>query len=150
MSIPTRILWTPLIPASRYVTRTSRFVAQTSPFTFTYRTMATAAKKEFLCILPDKPDALAKRLEIRPSHLAAAKSAASEGKVAVGGAMFESEHPSEGKTPAFKGSMIIYTVKDADEAWELINNDVYAKNGVWDLEKAQVIPFMSAVRQGLQ
>ncbi|KAJ0317062.1 hypothetical protein Brms1b_005094 [Colletotrichum noveboracense] len=102
--------------------------------------MATAAKKEFLCILPDKPDALAKRLEIRPTHLAAAKSAASEGKVAVGGAMFESEHPSEGKTPAFKGSMIIYTVKDADEAWELIKNDVYAKNGVWDLEKAQVIP----------
>ncbi|KAF0319727.1 ycii-related domain protein [Colletotrichum asianum] len=150
MSIPTRILRTPLIPASRYVTRRSRFVAQTSPFTFTYRTMATAAKKEFLCILPDKPDALAKRLEIRPTHLAAAKSAASEGKVAVGGAMFESEHPSEGKTPAFKGSMIIYTVKDADEAWELIKNDVYAKNGVWDLENAQVIPFMSAVRQGLQ
>ncbi|KAF9871040.1 ycii-related domain protein [Colletotrichum karsti] len=112
--------------------------------------MATAGKKEFLCILPDKPDALAKRLEVRPTHLAEAKSAASDGRVVVGGAMFESEHPSEGKPPAFKGSMIIYTVSSADEAWELIKNDVYAKNGVWDLEKAQVIPFMSAVREGLQ
>lgn len=56
------------------------------------------------------------------------------------GAMFEKEHPVEGQTPGFKGSVMIYTVKDADEAWELIRGDVYAKNDVWDLEKAQVIP----------
>ena len=32
------------------------------------RTMATtaAANNEFLCIIPDKPGALAKRLEVRP------------------------------------------------------------------------------------
>lgn len=30
------------------------------------RTMSTAPKKEFLCILPDKPGAQAKRLEVRP------------------------------------------------------------------------------------
>lgn len=59
--------------------------------------------------------------------------------------MFESEHPSEGKPPAFKGSMIIYTVSSADAAWELIQNDVYAKNGVWDLEKAQVIPVSHSI-----
>lgn len=53
--------------------------------------------------------------------------------------MFE-EHPAEGKQTVFKGSMIIYTVKDAEEAWELIRNDIYAKSDVWDLEKAQVIP----------
>lgn len=28
--------------------------------------MSTAPKKEFLCILPDKPGAQAKRLEVRP------------------------------------------------------------------------------------
>ncbi|KAJ0331779.1 hypothetical protein COL5a_002448 [Colletotrichum fioriniae] len=65
------------------------------------------------------------------------------------GAMFEKEHPVEGQTPGFKGSVMIYTVKDADEAWELIRGDVYAKNDVWDLEKAQVIPFKSAIRESL-
>ncbi|OHF04117.1 hypothetical protein CORC01_00456 [Colletotrichum orchidophilum] len=110
--------------------------------------MATAAK-EFLCILPDKPDALARRLEVRPTHLANAQGHKSNGKVAVGGAMFEKEHPVEGQTPGFKGSVMIYTVKDADEAWELIRGDVYAKNDVWDLEKAQVIPFKSAIRESL-
>jgi hypothetical protein len=34
---------------------------------FQVRNMSSApAKKEFLCILPDKPDAQAKRLEVRP------------------------------------------------------------------------------------
>ncbi|KAF6829112.1 YCII-related domain protein [Colletotrichum plurivorum] len=146
MSLPTRLLRKSLIPASRSVIRSS-FVTPTSPLNFCYRTMATTTK-EFLCILPDKPDALAKRLEVRPTHLADVKPLVAAGKVAVGGAMFE-EHPAEGKQTVFKGSMIIYTVKDAEEAWELIKNDIYAKSGVWDLEKAQVIPYISAVRQAL-
>ncbi|GJC91425.1 YCII-related domain protein [Colletotrichum higginsianum] len=53
--------------------------------------------------------------------------------------MFE-EHPVEGTTPSFKGSVMMYTVQNAEEAWELIRNDIYAQKGVWDLEKAQVIP----------
>lgn len=53
--------------------------------------------------------------------------------------MFE-EHPTEGTTPSFKGSVMMYTVQNAEEAWELIRNDIYAQKGVWDLDKAQVIP----------
>jgi hypothetical protein len=42
---------------------TSPLLSPQSPFT----TMSSApAKKEFLCILPDKPGAQAKRLEVRP------------------------------------------------------------------------------------
>jgi hypothetical protein len=37
-----------------------------SPLQSHLRTMSTAPKKEFLCILPDKPGAQAKRLEVRP------------------------------------------------------------------------------------
>ncbi|KAK1569867.1 uncharacterized protein LY79DRAFT_594627 [Colletotrichum navitas] len=144
MSIPTRVLRNSFIPAARNL---PRIASRTSPFSFRYRTMATSAK-EFLCILPDKPDALARRLEVRATHLAGAQAHAGNGKIALGGAMF-GEHPTEGKTPSFKGSVIIYTAKDAEEAWELIRNDVYAKSDVWDLEKAQVIPFKSAVRESL-
>lgn len=55
------------------------------------------------------------------------------------GAMLES-HPGEGESPAIKGSMIVYTATTVEEVRELIKNDIYAKSGVWDVEKAQIIP----------
>ncbi|TDZ54516.1 Aspercryptin biosynthesis cluster protein B [Colletotrichum trifolii] len=143
-----------LIPASRTVilgiARPHHPAAAAALTSLRYRTMATAApaKKEFLCILPDKADALPRRLEVRSTHLADVKPLVAAGKVAAGGAMFE-QHPAEGRQTVFKGSMIIYTVRNVDEAWELIRNDIYAKSDVWDLEKAQVIPYVSAVREAL-
>ncbi|KAL4873143.1 hypothetical protein BDV12DRAFT_192637 [Aspergillus spectabilis] len=103
--------------------------------------------KEFLCIVPDKPGAQAKRLEVRPLHLEGVKALAHAGKVVVGGAMLES-HPAEGETPSFKGSMLICVVDKEEEAWEIIRNDIYVKSGVWDLDAAQVIPFKSGIRIG--
>lgn len=49
-------------------------------------------------------------------------------------------HPSEGETPSFKGSMLICVTETAEQAWEIIRNDIYVKAGVWDLDAAQVIP----------
>ncbi|KAL4956592.1 hypothetical protein BDW69DRAFT_79798 [Aspergillus filifer] len=107
-------------------------------------TMATY--KEFLCILPDKPGAHEKRLEVRPTHLENVKPLVAAGKVVDGGAMFNTAHPQPGETPSFKGSMIIYAVESEEEVWKLIKDDIYVKADVWDLEKAQVIPFKSAIR----
>lgn len=65
----------PALPHARqsFLRAPSRFPAPafTSPFlsppASITRTMSSApAKKEFLCILPDKPGAQAKRLEVRP------------------------------------------------------------------------------------
>lgn len=48
-------------------TTASTISPQQSPFlSFQSRKMSSAPKKEFLCILPDKPGAQAKRLEVRP------------------------------------------------------------------------------------
>ncbi|KAL5342532.1 hypothetical protein BJX70DRAFT_394747 [Aspergillus crustosus] len=101
--------------------------------------------KEFLCILPDFPNAQEKRLAVRAGHLANVKPLVAAGKVVVGGAMFHA-HPAEGETPSFKGSTLIILADKEEEVWEIIRNDVYVKNGVWDLDAAQVIPFKSAVR----
>lgn len=50
-------------------------------------------------------------------------------------------HPTaEGETPQFKGSMIIALAETAAEVREQLAKDVYAAEGVWDLEKAQIIP----------
>ncbi|KAL4889051.1 YCII-related domain protein [Aspergillus ambiguus] len=107
-----------------------------------------ATKKEYLCILPDKPGTLQKRLEVRPQHLEGVKPHVENGTVVVGGAMFD-EHPAEGETPSFKGSMLMVVAESKEAAMELIRNDIYSKSGVWDLENCQIIPFKSAARVGL-
>lgn len=53
--------------------------------------------------------------------------------------MFES-HPAEGETPAFKGSMMLAMAADEAEVRAILENDIYAHSGVWDLSKAQIIP----------
>ncbi|KAI9371568.1 hypothetical protein BJX61DRAFT_21023 [Aspergillus egyptiacus] len=103
--------------------------------------------KEFLCILPDKPGAQAKRVEVRPKHLERVKPLVEAGKVVVGGAMLNA-HPAEGETPSFKGSMMMVVADTEKEAWEIIKKDIYTTEGVWDIDAAQVIPFKSAVRIG--
>ncbi|KAI9930839.1 hypothetical protein ASPWEDRAFT_47814 [Aspergillus wentii DTO 134E9] len=111
--------------------------------------MASApAKKEFLCILPDKPGVVEKRLEVRGAHLENVKPLVEQGSVVIGGATFD-HHPTGGETPAFNGSMLIVVVENEEQVWEILKNDVYVKNGVWDLERAQIIPFKSAVRTAL-
>jgi hypothetical protein len=55
------------------------------------------------------------------------------------GAIF-AEHPQEGKDAQFLGSVVVYTGGSAAEVREIINNDIYAKSGVWDLEKVQIYP----------
>ncbi|KAH7276016.1 hypothetical protein B0J15DRAFT_458148 [Fusarium solani] len=86
------------------------------------RTMATGvAKKEWLAIMPDKPNVL----EIRKKH------------------------PVDGEPALFKGSVVVYSAESIDEVHRIIENDVYATSGVWDLEKVQVLPYVPAVREPL-
>ncbi|PYH95145.1 YCII-related domain protein [Aspergillus ellipticus CBS 707.79] len=107
-----------------------------------------SAKNEFLCIVPDKPGMMAKRLEVRSQHLEDVKPLVEAGSVVVGGAMLES-HPKEGERLSFQGSMLVVVAESKEEAEKIIQNDIYTRSGVWNLEKAQIIPFKSAVRVGL-
>jgi uncharacterized protein YciI len=61
--------------------------------------------------------------------------------------MLES-HSTEG-TPSFKGSAMLLMAESEEQARELLKKDIYVRSGVWDLEKAQIIPFKSAVRTAL-
>ncbi|PWY63432.1 hypothetical protein BO83DRAFT_441318 [Aspergillus eucalypticola CBS 122712] len=106
------------------------------------------AKNEFLCILPDKPGMMAKRLEVRPQHLEGVKPLVEAGSVVAGGAMLD-KHPAEGESLSFQGSMMMVLAETKEEAEALLRNDIYTKSGVWDMDKAQIIPFKSAVRLAL-
>jgi uncharacterized protein YciI len=49
-------------------------------------------------------------------------------------------HPADGEIPSFKGSMMLAVAESEAQVLELLNNDIYTKSGVWDMEKAQIIP----------
>ena len=49
-------------------------------------------------------------------------------------------HPAEGETPSFKGSMMMAVAENEEEVRKILENDIYVKSGVWDMEKAQIIP----------
>ncbi|GKZ19585.1 hypothetical protein AbraIFM66951_002860 [Aspergillus brasiliensis] len=113
------------------------------------RTIATASKKEWLCIIPDTPSGPELRKKFRPTHMEGVGPLVQAGKLVAGGAMLAT-HPEEGKDLAFKGSMLVYTAETMGEVHELITSDIYAKSGVWDLGKALVVPYLSAVREPLK
>ncbi|EAL90102.1 uncharacterized protein AFUA_4G06860 [Aspergillus fumigatus Af293] len=58
--------------------------------------------------------------------------------------MLES-HSTEG-TPSFKGSAMLLMAESEEQAKELLSKDIYVRSGVWDLEKAQIIPIWSHVQ----
>ncbi|KAB8216844.1 hypothetical protein BDV33DRAFT_206973 [Aspergillus novoparasiticus] len=98
-----------------------------------------SAKKEFICLVPDKPGSLQKRLEVRNQHLEGVKPFVQNGSIVCGGGTLES-HPAPGETPPFNGSALIVVAENEAEVRELISNDIYTRSGVWDVEKAQIIP----------
>ncbi|KAF2491111.1 hypothetical protein BU16DRAFT_530677 [Lophium mytilinum] len=67
---------------------------------------------------------------------------------ATAGAMLE-EPIKEGETPKMKGSAMLCVATTQEEVLERLRRDIYVTEGVWDLEKIQVIPFKSAVRKAL-
>lgn len=130
--------------------------------------MATAAagkKLEWLIIVPDHEGVIEKRLEVRAyvciplnwiaanlgsrKHLEGVKPLHSENKIIMGGAMF-SHPPKDGEEPLpMVGSALLAYAESKEEVMKILENDIYNKNGVWDLSKVQIWPFKSAVRSDI-
>lgn len=47
------------------------------------------------------------------------------------------------------GSAMIFVAESEEEVKERLKGDVYTKEGVWDVENAQIWPFRCAIRSGL-
>lgn len=108
----------------------------------------STSNKEWLVIVPDKPDALQKRLAARPKHLEKIQPRVEGGQVVLGGALLR-EHPSVDGAPDMYGSAMVIKAETEQEVRSLIENDDYTKAGAWDVEKAQIIPFKSAFRTAM-
>lgn len=110
-------------------------------------TMATS-NKEWLVIIPDKPNSLQKRLAARPLHLEKIQPRIKTGEVVFGGATLD-EQPAVDGTPEMNGSVMLMKADTEQEVRAVVESDEYTKNDVWDLEKLQIIPFRCAIRTAL-
>ncbi|KAL2134098.1 hypothetical protein VTI74DRAFT_985 [Chaetomium olivicolor] len=113
-------------------------------------TMATDSqpkKMEWLVVVPDFPGAHEKRLEVRPTHFANLGPVRESGLIQMGGAVLNeiptSDDPS---TFSFAGSTLVVVASSREEIKEVLRKDVYAQSGVWDVENAQMWPFLCAFR----
>ncbi|KAE8167209.1 hypothetical protein BDV40DRAFT_284960 [Aspergillus tamarii] len=103
-------------------------------------------KKEFLCIMPDKPNVLGLRKQVKGAHYEGITPLIATGKLVDGGAILET-HPIENGEVQIKGSMVVYTAENEEEVRGIIEKDIYATSGVWDLDKMQIWPYVPAVRE---
>jgi len=61
----------------------------------------------------------------------------------------EPPQPNDTNPPKMKGSAMLIGAKTREEVIERVKKDVYVEQGVWDVEKVQIIPFRSALRKAL-
>ncbi len=87
---------------------------------------------QYLIIAYDKKDALQKRLAVRDLHVKGAKKMIEKGKIINGGAFIENDN--------MVGSTLFVDFNSRQELDEWLENEIYVKEGVWDMEKIQILP----------
>ncbi|KAL2269178.1 hypothetical protein VTJ83DRAFT_4024 [Remersonia thermophila] len=104
-------------------------------------------KIEWLVVIPDRPGAHEKRLEVRPQHFVGIQAAKESGLYQLGGAILNDPPASDDpSTFSFAGSTIVIRASSREEILENLRSDIYAVSGVWDVEKAQMWPLLCAFR----
>ena len=109
----------------------------------------SSRKFHFLVTIKDFPNALEKRLSVRPAHLQRAITAYDNGTVVIGGALM-SDHEQSGKgraTAAQKeeeaymlGSAFVLNMPTKEACLDFIKDDPYIQGDVWDLRTVSIHP----------
>lgn len=87
---------------------------------------------QYLVIAYDNEGALDKRMEARPAHVEATQKLMAEGKIISACALIEED--------MMVGSSVV-TSFESDEAFnEWLENEPYAKGGVWNMDEIQIVP----------
>ncbi|CCH46840.1 hypothetical protein BN7_6441 [Wickerhamomyces ciferrii] len=101
---------------------------------------------EWLVVVYDKPVFKPQdRGQFRPQHLAAIPAQVESGKVTNVGAIFH-EIPEDDKPKKFAGSSLNVVANSREEVIEILNQDIFAKEGIWDVENALIYPYGVAKR----
>ncbi|KAJ5286746.1 YCII-like protein [Penicillium angulare] len=163
----------------RFAQNSAAFVrnAQQTPTKFSRFMATTGKKKEFLCLLPDRPNPLSIRKKVKgyddldnlnscwitliqhaSGHYEGIQPLIAQGQLVDGGiweprpykmktGAIFREHPEQGKEEQFEGSVVVFAAENVEEVRGIISQDIYATSGVRDLEKVQIFPYVPAVRE---
>lgn len=84
---------------------------------------------------PTDPDALDRRMAVRPAHLDYVRQLKEKGQFILGGALLNSDGQ-------MIGSMLLLNMETEDQLTEYMKSDPYIVQGIW--EKIDVKPFRQA------
>ncbi|ODQ81933.1 hypothetical protein BABINDRAFT_32271 [Babjeviella inositovora NRRL Y-12698] len=100
---------------------------------------------EWVVIVYDKPNT--DRSKVRPQHVAAIPAAVTAGIVTNVGAIFHTvPNPATDEKPPFAGSAFNLIAESREEILEFLKKDIYAKEGIWDLDSFIAYPYSCAAR----
>ncbi|KAF5645313.1 aspartate kinase [Fusarium sp. NRRL 25303] len=100
----------------------------------------TAELKEYLVVIPDHPDVLAKRQVLLKPHNQDAAPLVKAGRVPFFGSTL-AHHSAEGQQIAENGTVMIIKAESEEEIKEIIRKDIFTIEGVWDFGKLSIWPF---------
>lgn len=87
---------------------------------------------QYLIIAYDKENSLDKRLAVRDLHVKGALGMMKKGKILKAAALIENEK--------MVGSTLFVDFDSQDELDSWLAQETYVINGVWDMEKIQILP----------
>jgi uncharacterized protein YciI len=105
----------------------------------------------WLVQIPDRSnsEALQTRKDKAIVHIAHNKTLVETGRIVMSGPMVTAHPNSSGEPSVPKGSVMVWKATDEAELRDWLNQDPFVALGVWDLEKATIVPFMCAMRKAL-
>lgn len=92
------------------------------------------------------PGTLAKRMAVRDQHLENARKLVQTGFIDSAGPTLK-KHPAPGEAPQITGSSLIVHADSEAEIHKVLESDVYAAQGVWDLSRVTITPLLLALRR---
>ncbi|KAJ9424454.1 hypothetical protein QL093DRAFT_2574196 [Fusarium oxysporum] len=119
-----------------------RTIISSTPTTSQSLPIMATELKEYLVIIPDLPDVLAKRQVLLKPHNQDAAPLVKAGRVPFFGSTL-AHHSPEGQQVAENGTVMIIKAESEEEIREIIRKDIFTIEGVWDFGKLSIWPFKS-------
>ncbi|CAB4253752.1 similar to hypothetical protein KNAG_0C04880 [Kazachstania naganishii CBS 8797] [Maudiozyma barnettii] len=86
------------------------------------------------------------RSKLRPQHLAGIPPQVEQGKLVCAGAIFN-EPTTPGGERTFAGSHLQVVAPTKEEALNIVKGDIFAREGIWDMDNIIIYQFGCAVRE---
>ncbi|PWY71010.1 hypothetical protein BO70DRAFT_399623 [Aspergillus heteromorphus CBS 117.55] len=103
-------------------------------------------RKEWLCMIREKPNTAKLRQRYLGPHLRRMRRLSEENKIVSDGNMCLAHPEYKGEKVPTTGSLITFVADSEADVRSLIQQDVLAEKGVWDVENAVVVPYVVSFR----